>query len=64
MIPGFWDREAMRLSDSLKPKDEVIEVPIKPEAPGTSKSPEDVGKPAKQPGKTDLVPKNEEKGKK
>ena len=28
MIPGFWDREAMRLSDSLKLTDAVIEVPI------------------------------------
>ena len=64
MIPGFWDREAMRLSDSLEPKDEVIEVPIKPEEPGASKNSEESGKPEKQPEKTDPVPKKEEQEKK
>ena len=59
-IPGFWDREAMRLSDSLEPKDEVIEVPIKPEKPGAPKKSEQSGKPAKQPEKSDPVPKKEE----
>ena len=60
MIPGFWHREATRLSDSLKPKDEVIEVPIKPEKPGAPKKSEQSGKPAKQPEKSDPVPKKEE----
>lgn len=64
MIPGFWDREAVRLSDSLEPKDEVIEVPIKPEEPGASKNSEESGKPEKQPEKTDPVPKKEEQEKK
>ena len=57
MIPGFWDREAMRLSDSLKPKDEMIEVPIKPEESGAPGTPGDAGKPANQPEKADPVPK-------
>ena len=64
MIPGFWDREAMRLSDSLEPKDGVIEVPIKPEEPGAPKNSEESGKPEKQPEKTDPVPKKEEQEKK
>ena len=64
MIQGFWDREAMRLSDSLEPKDEVIEVPIKPEEPGAPKNSEEFGKPEKQPEKTDPVPKKEEQEKK
>ena len=64
MIPGFWDREAMRLSDSLEPKDEVIVVPIKPEESGAPKNSEESGKPEKQPEKTDPVPKKEEQEKK
>jgi hypothetical protein len=64
MIPGFWDREAMRISYSLEPKGEVIEVPIKPEEPGAPKNSEESGKPEKQPEKTDPVPKKEEQEKK
>jgi hypothetical protein len=64
MIPGFWHREATRLSDSLKPKDEVIEVPIKAEESVAPKIPGDTGKPEKQPEKTDPVPKKEEQEKK
>ena len=64
MISGFWHREATRLSDSLKPKDEVIEVPIKAEESVAPKIPGDTGKPEKQPEKTDPVPKKEEQDKK
>jgi len=64
MIPGFWDREAIRLSDSLEPKDEVIEAPIKPEEPGAPKTSEQSGKPAKHPEKSDPVPKKEKHEKK
>jgi tetratricopeptide (TPR) repeat protein len=63
-IPGFWGSEARRLSDGLKPKDEVKEEPIKPGIPDALKNPEGPGKPAKQPEKTDPAPKEEEKEKK
>ena len=63
-IPGFWGSEARRLSDGLKPKDEVKEEPIKPGIPDALKNPEGSGKPAKQPEKTDPAPKEEEKEKK